>query len=743
MLVGVKASLIETGRTIDPQNKKADQPQGSGTTEPPTLKFIVHRNSSVHLIPFPTSACITHLPLLIKVLLWKRISHGASFRRRARLGHRLHDCSEPEARRSAGPPPEGPTFCRTTTLRPDVLPDHHLRPDILPDHHQRHDVLPDHHLKARRSAGPPLDAGVPPDHHLKARRSTGPPPEARRSVGPPPEARRSAGPPPEGPTPDTLPDIHLTLDVLPDHHQRSDVLPDHHSRPNVLSDHHQRPNILPDHHSRPDTLLDHHLRPDVLRDIHLTPDILPDIHSTPDVLPDIHMTPDVLPDIHLTPDVPLNHRLTHIVQDDPLIVLDDVLQSCVNRVWLKDDREIVPDDQAIFESFRTFSWTFREVYKTIINLCVNRPDRLFLHHFSPHSLPYPLDSYSLQMANGKRRRQEPGSSSSGKSDPRFLNAEDKAAYARYKSAGLTISKTINPITLSYPTSRQFNPAQILRLEGPVLKAFSSQFSNTSNPRSYRTIHNRPGRYVHIGPSRVRSKFRTESSGRLVSGFELIVQDDVVSYRMILSNAWVRYNDRLDEQDDLRSSRTILIDKWKVRGLSERITIVSQGESCPSCFSLCPSSRESCVKTPVSACRGSLPSPWSGEKGKKQGSLLSPWSGEKGKKQGSLPSPWSGEKGKKRGSLPSPWSGEKEKKQGSLPSPWSGEKGKKRGSLPSPWSGEKGKKSGSLPSPWSGEKGKSCGSLPKEGRRVLCHHRVVVKKEERDYFVRASPPCCKY
>ncbi|KAL0927626.1 hypothetical protein M5K25_001817 [Dendrobium thyrsiflorum] len=125
------------------------------------------------------------------------------------------------------------------------------------------------------------------------------------------------------------------------------------------------------------------------------------------------------------------------------------------------------------------------------------------------------------------------------------------------------------------------------------------------------------------------------------------------------------------------------------------------------------------RTPVSACRGSLPSPWSGEKGKKQGSLPSPWSGEKGKKQGSLPSPWSGEKGKKRGSLPSPWSGEK---------------GKKRGSLPSPWSGEKGKKSGSLPSPWSGEKGKSCGSLPKEGRRVLCHHRVVVKKEERDYFI---------
>ncbi|KAL0923353.1 hypothetical protein M5K25_007407 [Dendrobium thyrsiflorum] len=46
----------------------------------------------------------------------------------------------------------------------------------------------------------------------------------------------------------------------------------------------------------------------------------------------------------------------------------------------------------------------------------------------------------------------------------------------------------------------------------------------------------------------------------------------------------------------------------------------------------------------------------------------------------------------------------------------------------------GRKKGSLPSPWRGEKGKSCGSLPKEGRRVLCHHRVVVKKEERDYFI---------
>ncbi|KAL0910725.1 hypothetical protein M5K25_018808 [Dendrobium thyrsiflorum] len=80
---------------------------------------------------------------------------------------------------------------------------------------------------------------------------------------------------------------------------------------------------------------------------------------------------------------------------------------------------------------------------------------LFLHHFSQHSLPYLLASYSLKMAGGKRSRQEPGSSSSGKSDPRFLNAEDKAAYARYKSAGLTLSKTINPATLSYPVMDLF------------------------------------------------------------------------------------------------------------------------------------------------------------------------------------------------------------------------------------------------------------------------------------------------
>ncbi|KAL0907846.1 hypothetical protein M5K25_022290 [Dendrobium thyrsiflorum] len=54
------------------------------------------------------------------------------------------------------------------------------------------------------------------------------------------------------------------------------------------------------------------------------------------------------------------------------------------------------------------------------------------------------------MAGGKRSRQEKGSSSKSNADPRFLNAEEKAAYDRYKSVGLTHSKIINPCTLSYP-----------------------------------------------------------------------------------------------------------------------------------------------------------------------------------------------------------------------------------------------------------------------------------------------------
>ncbi|KAL0903287.1 hypothetical protein M5K25_027656 [Dendrobium thyrsiflorum] len=55
-----------------------------------------------------------------------------------------------------------------------------------------------------------------------------------------------------------------------------------------------------------------------------------------------------------------------------------------------------------------------------------------------------------QMAGGKRSRQEKGSSSRSNVNPCFINAEDQAAYNRYKLVGLTYSKIINFRTLSYP-----------------------------------------------------------------------------------------------------------------------------------------------------------------------------------------------------------------------------------------------------------------------------------------------------
>ncbi|KAL0903430.1 hypothetical protein M5K25_027809 [Dendrobium thyrsiflorum] len=113
---------------------------------------------------------------------------------------------------------------------------------------------------------------------------------------------------------------------------------------------------------------------------------------------------------------------------------------------------------------------------------------------------------------------------------------------------------------------------------------------------------------------------------------LTFQDDVVSYRTILSNAWVRYNNRLDEQSVLAEVLCLH------RGVVKKEVAV-----------LCRRKEE-----------GSLPSPRSGEKGsvavlcrrKEEGSLPSPRSGEKGsvavlcrrKEEGSLPSPRSGEKG---------------------------------------------------------------------------------------------------
>ncbi|KAL0909872.1 hypothetical protein M5K25_020780 [Dendrobium thyrsiflorum] len=193
------------------------------------------------------------------------------------------------------------------------------------------------------------------------------------------------------------------------------------------------------------------------------------------------------------------------------------------------------------------------------------------------------------------------------------------------------------------------------------------------------------------------------------------QIDIHMKTTILSNAWVRYNDRLDEQ------------------------------------------------TPVSACRGSLPSPGCGEKGScgslpGEGRLLRFSAG--GRKrvlchhQGVVKKEvlrfFAG--GRKRVLCHHQGVVKKEvlrfsaegRKRGSLPSPRSGEKGsvavlcrrKEEGSLPSPRSGEKGsvavlcrrKEEGSLPSPRSGEKGRLLRFSAGGRKRVLCHHQGVVKKE---------------
>ncbi|PKU83983.1 hypothetical protein MA16_Dca006458 [Dendrobium catenatum] len=54
------------------------------------------------------------------------------------------------------------------------------------------------------------------------------------------------------------------------------------------------------------------------------------------------------------------------------------------------------------------------------------------------------------MTGGKRVRQTSGSSSRTRIDPRFREAEDEAAYHRYKECGITVSRIINPAHLSYP-----------------------------------------------------------------------------------------------------------------------------------------------------------------------------------------------------------------------------------------------------------------------------------------------------
>ncbi|KAL0924943.1 hypothetical protein M5K25_005804 [Dendrobium thyrsiflorum] len=118
------------------------------------------------------------------------------------LNHRRSSAEPPpdhhlKARRSAGPPPEGST--------PDVLPDHHLkarRSAQGPTFCSRPDAL----LKARRSAQGPMFCSRPTvllkaqrsakglTILLKARRSAGPPLDARHSTGPLPKLRRTPDP---------------------------------------------------------------------------------------------------------------------------------------------------------------------------------------------------------------------------------------------------------------------------------------------------------------------------------------------------------------------------------------------------------------------------------------------------------------------------------------------------------------------------------------------------------------------
>ncbi|KAI0513543.1 hypothetical protein KFK09_009568 [Dendrobium nobile] len=59
------------------------------------------------------------------------------------------------------------------------------------------------------------------------------------------------------------------------------------------------------------------------------------------------------------------------------------------------------------------------------------------------------------MAGGKRIRQASRSSSRATLDPRFREAEDQAAYHRYKESGITLSRIINPAYLSYPVMDLF------------------------------------------------------------------------------------------------------------------------------------------------------------------------------------------------------------------------------------------------------------------------------------------------
>ncbi|KAL0918768.1 hypothetical protein M5K25_010801 [Dendrobium thyrsiflorum] len=96
-----------------------------------------------------------------------------------------------------------------------------------------------------------------------------------------------------------------------------------------------------------------------------------------------------------------------------------------------------------------------DVVKPVLIVLVNSmmqddPTHHHLRFLHPTFLSLLSSTLFYPMAGGKRGRQEKGSSSKSNPDLRFLNAEDQAAYTRYKSVGITVSKSINPETLSYP-----------------------------------------------------------------------------------------------------------------------------------------------------------------------------------------------------------------------------------------------------------------------------------------------------
>ncbi|KAI0496364.1 hypothetical protein KFK09_022696 [Dendrobium nobile] len=82
------------------------------------------------------------------------------------------------------------------------------------------------------------------------------------------------------------------------------------------------------------------------------------------------------------------------------------------------------------------------------------------------------------MAGGKRVRQTSWSSSRARIDPHFREAEDEAAYHRYKECGITVSRIINPTHISYPVMDLFAHTSlcfILSLAFPFNSEFLREF----------------------------------------------------------------------------------------------------------------------------------------------------------------------------------------------------------------------------------------------------------------------------